>query len=104
LFTSRRPPTSTPFPTRRSSDLGIHDNFFALGGHSLLATQIVSRIRDAFQIELPIYTLFESPTVAELATIVAEQRANVAVESPLRSEEHTSELQSRENLVCRLLL
>ncbi|MCC3597906.1 MULTISPECIES: non-ribosomal peptide synthetase [unclassified Microcoleus] len=47
--------------------VGIRDNFLELGGHSLVVTQIATRIRDTFQVELPLRTLFESATVADLA-------------------------------------
>ncbi len=55
--------------------IGICDNFFELGGHSLLGTQLVSRLRDMFQINLPLSCLFESPTIAELAVIVVQKLA-----------------------------
>ncbi len=60
--------------------LGIHDNFFELGGHSILATQVVSRIRRLFQLDLPVRSLFQSPTVASLAEQVeAELRAGTGI-------------------------
>jgi amino acid adenylation domain-containing protein len=57
-----------------TKQIGVHDNFFELGGHSLLATQVMARLRDTYQIELPIRCLFESPTIAKLAEVVEAAR------------------------------
>ncbi|HEX5602710.1 MAG TPA: SDR family NAD(P)-dependent oxidoreductase [Pyrinomonadaceae bacterium] len=54
--------------------LGVNDNFFELGGNSLLGIQLISRVRKDFQIELPLNTLFESPTASGLAAAIAETR------------------------------
>jgi len=52
--------------------IGIHDNFFALGGDSLTGTVLISQVRKHFQIELPVRSLFEAPTVDELALVIEE--------------------------------
>lgn len=63
--------------------VGIHDNFFELGGHSLLATQVVSRVRQAFQMELPLRTLFEKQTVDELAKAITETQGESVAAGPI---------------------
>jgi amino acid adenylation domain-containing protein len=50
--------------------LGIHDNFFELGGHSLLVIQVISRVREAFAVDLTVRSVFEHATVAELAAVI----------------------------------
>jgi NADPH:quinone reductase-like Zn-dependent oxidoreductase/acyl carrier protein len=48
-------------------EVGVHDNFLDLGGDSLLATQIIARLREAFDVKLSLASLFEFPTVAQMA-------------------------------------
>ena len=65
------------------TEVGANDNFFDLGGHSLLATQISSRLREVFQIELPLRKVFETPVVSELAQLIDQtQRERSGLESP----------------------
>ena len=59
-----------------AKQIGIHDNFFEKGGHSLLATQLGSRIRDRFKVELPLRSVFETPTIAELAQKIESLRSS----------------------------
>src|SRR5262249_18158626 len=54
--------------------VGINDNFFELGGHSLFATQVMSRVRETFQTDIPLKVLFERPTVEELVESIREAR------------------------------
>ena len=55
--------------------VGIYDNFFTIGGHSLLITQVLARVRDAFEVTLPVRTLFKNPTIAGLAEAIEKARS-----------------------------
>jgi non-ribosomal peptide synthetase component F len=56
--------------------VGLHSHFFNLGGHSLLAAQIIARIRDEFQVDLPMRTVFEKPILADLASAIENALLN----------------------------
>jgi len=56
--------------------IGVHDSFFELGGDSLLATHILPRLRENLQVELTLRDIFETPTIAGLASLVAQRRQN----------------------------
>ena len=55
--------------------IGIEDNFLELGGHSLLAIQMMTQVRTLFGVDLPVTALFEAPTIAELAAVIAREQA-----------------------------
>lgn len=77
--------------------VGRDDNFFELGGHSLLATQMISRLREMCQVELPLKTLFERPTVAGVAeAIVLEQFAREPGEVVARTLERLEQMSDDE--------
>jgi amino acid adenylation domain-containing protein len=69
--------------------VGVHDNFFALGGHSLLSTQIAAHVYELLQVELPLRSFFEQPTVAVQAAVLlqnADQRRRIERTAQLLTE------------------
>jgi amino acid adenylation domain-containing protein len=65
----------------RVNRAGIHDNFFDLGGQSLLATQVITRVSGQLSVEIPLATLFEMPTIADLAKLIENTRASAPNDS-----------------------
>ena len=76
--------------------VGVNDNFFDLGGHSLAATRVVSQVIKQFQLELPLLSLFQSPTVAEMAAVIIEHRGKLLDEEELERLLSELELMSDE--------
>ncbi len=75
-------------------NVGIDHNFFELGGHSLLATQLVSRLRRAFGVEIPLRAIFAAPTVVELnqtLTQLSNQGSGLGL-PPIQPREEREEL------------
>ncbi|HEX8559852.1 MAG TPA: amino acid adenylation domain-containing protein [Pyrinomonadaceae bacterium] len=64
--------------------VGVRDNFFELGGHSLLTTQLISRVRELFQVELPLRQVFEHPTIGGLAAAIEQASSHAPANQPPR--------------------
>lgn len=88
---SDRPPTATELAIiaiwKEYLDvpaIGIYDTFFALGGHSLLLTRVLARLRDVFQVDLPLRAVFEIPTVTHIADIIDRSRpSSISEDEPI---------------------
>jgi len=76
--------------------VGVNDNFFDLGGHSLAATRVVSQVIKQFQLELPLQSLLQSPTIAEMAAIITEHQGKLLGEEELERLLSELELMSEE--------
>jgi len=87
-------------------EVGVDQNFFELGGHSLLVLQVIARIRRLFEVELPVRTVFEEPTLAGLAAAVEKADAQgLKARTPIlqrRSRPETIAAPSREALLAQL--
>jgi acyl carrier protein len=79
--------------------ISVDDNFFDLGGHSLLATLLISKLRSVFDVELPLQTIFEAPTVKGLAAEVQQNKRIGSGAGPAPESTCASVLRAAEALV-----
>jgi acyl transferase domain-containing protein len=79
--------------------IGVYDNFFELGGHSLLGTQVVSRVRTALEVDVPVRVLFEGPTIADLAMAV---ETNASGSGPMEAIQRADRGDDAADLLARL--
>lgn len=82
--------------------IGIQDNFFELGGHSLLATRVISRIKDEFDVELPVRVMFEASTIEALALAVVASALGTETED--ETARLLNEIEQMPDEVARTLL
>jgi acyl carrier protein len=101
LSTREHVPPRTPFEhaladiwkeVLRIEWLSVHDDFFERGGHSLIAARLISQMREAFDVDVPMRAIFEKRTIEQLALYIAELRAEAA--APDEIEKLLSELES----------
>ena len=64
-------------------EVDVNDNFFDLGGHSLAATRVISCVIKQFQIDIPLQSLFQSPTISNMAAVIAEHQGSQLSEKKL---------------------
>lgn len=74
------------------SSIGVFDKFFELGGHSLLAVQLISELRQAFEVEFSAQQLFEAPTIAHLAECIAREVQKSKTDQAERDEARLAEM------------
>jgi acyl carrier protein len=76
--------------------VGITDNFFKLGGHSLAAVEIITHLRERFQVSISLRNLFETPTITALAQLIEQELALKQEEDPTEDTEFAQILQDLE--------
>jgi amino acid adenylation domain-containing protein len=75
----------------RLEKIEVHDSFWEMGGHSFLAMQIAARVQQVFRLELPLFILFERPTIAEMAEFIDAQQPQAHKRSRIRTKKTSAE-------------